>query len=93
MIGIHQPHATGYDPVSVEVGIVAKRQVVFFFHTDQPCHRIGRRTIHANLAIAVDTHETEGRIGMIVQQIDVQSVSVSNRLPIGKSCPAKSVGA
>ncbi|OPZ82284.1 MAG: hypothetical protein BWY75_03364 [bacterium ADurb.Bin425] len=56
MIGIHQT-GRGDDAVSIVVGVVGEGQVIVFTHFDKPGHGIGRRAVHADLAVPVNMHK------------------------------------
>ncbi len=51
-----------------------------------------RGAVHADLSVSIHGHETESRVRKTVQDFDIQIVIVGDRLPITKTCAAKSVG-
>ncbi len=75
VVGIHQSHATRDDAVTVVVGVIAKGDVELVFEVDEAGHGVGRRAIHADLAILVHGHETKGGIDIGIHhlQTDVRT--------------------
>ena len=45
-------------------------------------HRIGRGWVHADLAVPIHRHKTEGRIDGLVHDREVQPVALGNRSPV-----------
>ena len=66
MIGVHQAYAGGDDAVAIKVDIIAKSDVVSVFERDQFGHGIRARTVHADFAVAVESHKREGFINPIL---------------------------
>ena len=75
MVGVHEPHRLGDDPVPVGIGVVAEGEVEAVLELDQAGHRIGARAVHANLAVVVERHEPERRIDRRVGDGDIQAVT------------------
>ena len=84
VVGVHQPGA-GDDPVPVRVGIVAERDVEPILQCNQPGHRMRRRAVHADPAVPVDRHEREGRIDLVVHDLDPQAVPLGDGVPEGEA--------
>ena len=55
----------------VMVGVAGEGDVVFFLEADQALHGIGRGRIHADAAVPVQGHETEGRIDLLADHGEV----------------------
>ena len=81
MIGVHQAARSGHDPVPVGIGVVGEGDVEFVAHADQPRHGIGRRAIHADLAVPIDRHEPEGRVDRVVDDGRRDAITFDDRLP------------
>ena len=64
------------------VGVAGEGDVEAILQADQPLHRIGRGWVHADLAVPIHRHETEGRIDGLVDDGEVQPVALGNRPPI-----------
>ena len=82
VIGRQQARAPGDNPVPVMVGIAGEGDLELILQADQPLHRIGRGWVHADLAVPIDCHETEGRIDGLVDDREVQPVALGNRPPV-----------
>ena len=82
VIGRKQSRAPGDNPVPVMVGVAGKGDLEAILQVDQPLHRIGRGRVHADLAVPIDRHETEGRIDGLVDDREVQPVALGNRPPV-----------
>ena len=82
MVRVHQPGRRRDDAVPVGVGIVGEGDLVAILEPDEPGHRIGAGTVHADLAVVIDRHEREGRIDLRIHDGDVQLVDRVDRLPI-----------
>ncbi len=81
MVGLHQAGVAD-DAVAVRIGVIAEAQVELVFDRKQLLHRIGRRAIHANLAVPVERHETEGGIDLGIHNGRVDLVAFDDRLPV-----------
>ncbi len=93
MVRVHQAAGRRHDAVPVGIGIVGKGDVEFVVHPDQAGHRIGRRTIHPDLAVPVGGHEPERRIDGIVHDRGVDAVMFDDRLPEMNSRAAERIDA
>ena len=93
MVGVHQAQRFRDDPVAVGVGIVAKGEVEAVLELDQARHRIGAGAIHADLAVVVERHESEGRVDRRIGDGDIQAVGVGDRLPVMDGRAAERVDA
>jgi hypothetical protein len=62
VVRVHEADAPSHDAVPVVVGIARPRDVEAILEPDEAPHRVGRRAVHADLAVPVDRHEREGRI-------------------------------
>ena len=82
MIGWKQSRAPRDNPVPVMVRVAAEGNLEAILQADQRLHRIGRGWIHADLAVPVDRHETEGRVDGLVHDREVQPVALGNRRPV-----------
>ena len=82
MVGRQQSRASGDNPVPVMVGVAGEGDVKAILHADQSLHRIGRGWVHADLAVPIHRHETEGRIDGLVDDREVQPVALGNRPPV-----------
>ena len=82
VVGRQQPCALGDDPVPVVVGVAGEGDVEAVLHPDQSLHRIGRGWVHADLAVPIHGHETEGRIDRLVDNREVQPVALGDRPPV-----------
>src|SRR5262245_5466381 len=90
MVWIHQP-ASGDDAMPIVVCIIAEGNVESVFQTDQFCHGIWRRTVHANLSVPIDGHEAEGRVHCVVHDLYMNTVAFDNRPPVGDARSAKRI--
>ena len=68
--------------MSVGVAVVGEGDPKPIFQFDEPCHGIGARWVHADLAVVIDGHEREGRIDHGVHDGDVELVDRVDRLPV-----------
>ena len=93
MVGVHEPHGLGDDPVAIGVGVVAERDVKAVLELDQARHRIRARAVHADLAVVVERHEPECRVDRRVGDGDVQAVGIGDRLPVMHGRAAQRVDA
>ena len=81
MIGIHQARAARHDAVPVGVGVVAEGDVEAVLEPDQLRHGVGRRAVHADLAVPVQRHEAERRIHRVVHDLHVDPETFGDRRP------------
>ena len=93
VIGIHQPRRRRDDAVPVRVGVVGEGDAVLVLEADEPGHRVGTGTVHADLAVVIDGHEREGRIDLRIHHVDVQTVDLVDRLPVVHGRAAERVDA
>src|SRR5689334_1791911 len=77
----------------VVVCIVAEGDIEAIFQGDEIRHRIGRRTVHANLPVPIERHEPEGRIDGGIYDLNVQTISLCQWLPVGHTGPAERIDA
>ena len=82
MVGVHQPHGTGDNSVSVSVGIICEGNLELVFKSYQACHRIWAGAIHPYLPVMIDGHETEPWVHRGVDNGDIQIVDGLDRLPV-----------
>ena len=82
VVGRQQPCALGDNSVPVMVGIAGEGDIEAILQADQALHRIGRGWVHADLAVPIDSHETEGRIDGLVHDREIQPVALGNRFPV-----------
>ena len=66
----------------VDVSIIAPGNVEPVLERDQAGHRVRAGAIHADLAIVIERHEAKGRINLWIDDLDIQSVKLGNRLPV-----------
>ena len=64
------------------VRVACKSNVEAILQADQPLHRVRRRWVHANPAVPINRHKTEGRIDGLVDDGEVQTVALGNRPPV-----------
>jgi hypothetical protein len=81
MVWIQQAGRWCDDPVAIHIRVVAKSDLKIILQTDQTCHRIGRGTIHANLAIMIHGHEGEGWVNRTIHNRNVQLVNFGDEFP------------
>ena len=93
VVGVQQAGARRDDAVPVRVRIVGERDVEAVLEVGQPRHRVGRRAVHADLAVPVDGHEREGRVDRIVDDRQVDVVALGDRGPVGDARAAQRVDA
>jgi hypothetical protein len=79
--------------VPICVGIVGESHLVLIFQPDQPGHRIGARTVHANFAVVINGHKRKCRIDDWIGDDDVQPVNRVDRFPVRQRCSAQRVDA
>ena len=82
MIGRQQSVVFGDDPVPVMVSVAGERQIKTILHPDQPLHRVGRRRVHANLAIPIHRHEPEGGVNRFIHYRQVQTMLLGDSRPV-----------
>ncbi len=93
MIRIQQAGAAGDDAVAVVVGVAGERHVEPVLQRDQSGHGVGRRTIHADLAVPVERHEAEGGVDIGVLHGNLQPVPLGDAAPVGDAGAAQRIGA
>jgi len=91
MIGWQQSLASRDDPMTVMIRVAGESDVEFILQTNQTLHRIGRRGIHADLAVPIHRHETESGINGLVGDRKVQPIAISNRLPVVDTSPTEGI--
>ena len=91
VIRVHQPARRTDDAMPVGVRVIGEGDVEFVLQRDQPLHRIGRRTVHPDIAVPVHRHETECRIDGVVHDRCVNPVTLDQRLPILNSSAAERI--
>ena len=64
----------------IMVGIAGEGDVEAILETDQALHCVGRGWIHADLAVPIDRHEPKGRIDDLIDDREIQTVTLGNRL-------------
>ena len=62
-------------------------------HLYKSCHRVGRRAIHANLAVPIDPHEAKGRIDGVVDDGAVELIAIDDRSPVMHARAAQRIDA
>src|SRR5215813_254701 len=77
----------------IRIRVVGESNAVLVLETDEPCHGIRARTVHADLAVVIHRHEREGRIDPWVYDRDVEFVDFVDRFPIMHGSAAKRVHA
>src|SRR5215510_10368561 len=68
--------------VPVGIGVAGKSYVESFFEVDHACHRVHRRRIHPDLTVPINRHEPESRIDGVIHDLQIESVVVSNCIPV-----------
>ena len=91
VVGVQQPLLAGDDPVAVGVRVVGERHVEPILERDQPRHRVRRGAVHPDLAVVVERHERERRVDAVVDDLEVEPVTVSDHLPVGKARAAQRI--
>ena len=79
--------------MTVVVRVASEGDVVAIFQTDQALHRVSRRWIHADLAVPVHGHEAEGRVHVLADDREVNSVALSDWCPIMHTGAAERIDA
>ncbi len=93
VVGVQQAGARRDDPVAVGVGVVGEGDVELAGQVAQPGHRVGRRAVHADLAVPVARDEAEGRVDLVVGDGQVQAVALGDGGPVGDARAAERVDA
>ena len=93
MVGWQQPGAAGDDAVAVVVGVAGKRDVVAILARDQALHGVIGRRIHADPAIPVQRHESELRVDLIADGVNVDPVPGCYPRPVMHPCAAEWIDA
>ena len=93
MVRVEQPAIRRDDAVAVGVGVVAGGDREFVLARDQAGHRVRRRAIHPDLAVAVQGHEPERRVDAGIDHGQVQAVLVGDLAPVTDAGAAERVGA
>ena len=91
MVGRQQSMAFGHDAVPVMIGVAGEGKVKAVLHPDQSLHRIDRGRVHPYLTVPIHGHETKGRIDSLVDNREVQPVSLGNRPPVVDSGASKGI--
>ena len=60
--------------MAIGVGIVAKSDIVVVLELDEVGHGVGRRTVHAYLAVVIHRHKAEGGIDRLVYDGYVEAI-------------------
>ena len=91
--GVGRNHAfrTGDDAEAVVVRVIGQDEVIVCGLAGDGRHDIGRRAVHADLAVVVVIHEGELRVIRIVDEIQVQVIRVGNLVPVVHARPAQGV--
>ena len=79
--------------MAVGVRVVAEGEVEAILEGDQLGHRMRRRAIHADPAVPVERHEAEGGVHLVVDDLDVEPVSLRDRVPERDARPAQRIDA
>ena len=77
--------------MTVVVRITGEGKVKAILHRDQTLHRVDRGWVHPNLAIPIHGHETKCRIDHLVDNREVEPVSLRNRPPVVDSGAAQGI--
>ena len=83
MVRIHQP-GRGDDAVSVGVRVVPKGDLELAFESDETRHGKGAGTVHSDLAVMIQGHETELRVETRVHDGEVEIVDSLDGFPIAE---------
>ena len=67
--------------MTVGVWVVAEGDVKVVLEPDQACHGIGGRAVHADLAVLVHGHESEGWVDGAVDHLYIKSEPLGNWIP------------
>ena len=73
------------------VRVAGEGDLEAILQADQPLHRIGRGWVHADLAVPIHSHETEGWVDGLVHDREVQPVALGNRSPVVDPCAAERI--
>ena len=92
VVGVHQPGVGRDDAVAVGVGVVAGGDLELGPPADQRRHRVGRRAVHADLAVPVERHEPPRRVDERVDDGEVEAVPLGDRAPVVDAGAAERVG-
>ncbi len=92
-VGVHQAAGGADDPMAVGVGVVGEGDVEPVVHGDQAGHGVGRRAVHADLAVPVDRHEAEGRVDGVIDHRRSNPIALDDRLPVVDSGAAQGIDA
>ena len=91
VVRIHQPRAAADDAVAVGVGVAGEGDVEAVLQLDHARHGVGRRRVHADLAVPVDRHEAEGRVDRAVHHLEPQPVARGDGVPVGDAGAAERI--
>ena len=84
---------SGDDAVPIVIRVARERDVEPVLEADQPLHRVGRRGVHPDLAVPIDRHETERRIDHVVDDGEVETVTLRDRRPVVNARAAERIDA
>ena len=77
----------------VRVRIVAPRDVEIVLELHQARHRVRAAAIHADLAVVIERHEAELRVGPWIHHLQLQPVALGNWLPVRQRRTAQRIDA
>ena len=78
MIWGNQTRGPRDDPVPFMIGVAGECNLEAVLKAEQPLHRLGRRRVHADLAIPIRRHKTERRVDGLVDYRQVPTVELGN---------------
>ena len=93
VVGVHQPRRRRDDAVAVGVGVVGEGDVEAVRDVAQARHRVRRRAVHADLAVPVERHEAEGRVELVVDDLELEPWRSAIALPVAQARAAERVDA
>ena len=68
--------------MAVVIGVAGESHIEIIFQRNQRSHGVGRRTVHADLAVPIEAHEAERRVDLLVDDGQPQAVAFSDTRPI-----------
>ena len=77
--------------MSIGIRIVGKGHPVTILETDEPCHRIWARAVHANLPVPINGPEPECGIDRFVEYFQFEPIPLPDRLPVRETGSAQRV--
>src|SRR5260370_19370845 len=83
--------AVAYYSVPIGIGVARKGHVESLLEADHTCHRIDRRRVRPDLAVPIDCHEAERRIDDVVHNLQIESVTVANGIPVSHARTAQRI--